>query len=104
MLNKIKIITINVNGIQSNKRINYLENYLLKEKVDIACLQEVGPFIKNFKHPNYNVINNHTTNNLGTAIIVHERLQIESSALDVTNRIIKKSKLKTSLSSMYMDT
>ena len=89
MKNNIIITTINVNGLKNQKKVNYLKNFLEKNNVDIACLQEVGTNIKYFESERYRTIENATKNNLGTAILIKTNLQFKNTQKDSMGRIIK---------------
>ena len=46
MTDKINISTININGLRALRKQNYLNAYIIKNKVDILCIQETH--IENF--------------------------------------------------------
>ena len=37
---ELKIFTLNINGLRSAERINYLKNFIISNSIDILCLQE----------------------------------------------------------------
>jgi len=70
-----KIATININGISSRLKIHMLRNFLMRQDIDIALLQEVtkteSPLIYGYDtHLNVGV------DHRGTAIIVKELLTL----------------------------
>ena len=70
-----KLVTLNINGIASNTLIRMLEDFLWRQDVDFALLQEV-------KHKTIDTIQYYTayvnagTNNRGTAILAKKGLPI----------------------------
>ena len=70
-----KLVTLNINGIASNTRIRMLEDFLWRQDVDFALLQEVKhKTTDTIKH--YTAYGNTGTNNRGTAILAKTGLPI----------------------------
>ena len=84
------IATINIKGAGTQKSIDYLKYFIVKNDIDVACLQEVGKSISSFQHQDYTkIININLNSNCGTAIIYKKNIVIQSQEMDLENRIIK---------------
>jgi len=71
----IKLLTLNINGIQSEIKLNMLEGLLCQQEIDIALLQEVtSNNIQRLR--GYTTHVNEGTEKRGTAIVTREGLSI----------------------------
>jgi exonuclease III len=68
MMQTLKMATLNINGIESDTRMRMLNEFLYKQDVDVALLQEVTHDKFDLIH-GYNVILNIGTEQRGTAIL-----------------------------------
>jgi exonuclease III len=75
MTNIIKLMTLNINGLHSDSKVNILEELLWKHEVDIALLQEITTMKINTLR-DYTTYLNIGTERRGTAIAVKEGIQI----------------------------
>ena len=72
-----KVATLNINGISSAIRIRMLEEFLHKQDIDIALLQEVtNPNLQSIRR--YTAHINQGTEGRGTAILTKEGLSISN--------------------------
>merc|ERR1712071_687594 len=81
------IATINVQGLGTLTKLNYLYNYINNENLDIVCIQEIGRETPIFDTKHYSIILN-KKNQLGTAIIYKNSLTLKESATDDEGRVI----------------
>jgi len=85
----IKITTINVRGLSSLKKKKYLSEFLIDNKIDIACLQEISNSFEDFPDGNYIYVLNRGLTGLGTAIVYRKELKPIETHKDINGRIIK---------------
>ena len=85
----IKISTINLKYDSSQQAIKYLENYVMNNRIDVACMQETGKKMNRIQLNDYTLINNSSSTGRGTAILFHKRLKAIQIEMHPNNRIIK---------------
>jgi exonuclease III len=68
MTHTIKIGTLNVRGISTQKKQNFLWDFINKNHIDVLCLQEISVLEMGPKNPEFEVITN-ANDKRGTAII-----------------------------------
>jgi exonuclease III len=74
-----RIVTLNINGIQSDTRLQML-HLLSGHDVDIVLLQEVStPYLNTV--PRYTEYSNREMEGRGTAILIKDRLQVTNIVL-----------------------
>ena len=73
---ELNIVTLNVCAASSRVKLAALEEFLLKNKVDVAMLQEVA--VSAFAFKQYAELMNPGTQRRGTAILVHSRHEMTS--------------------------
>ena len=91
----LTIATMNCHGqtkLEVPKQL-YIQNFLLTNKIDILLCQEIkieeNSFNQcNFISSNYSIIKNNSSNHYGTAILIHNNLQINEIKFDTAGRII----------------
>ncbi len=87
----VKIITLNINGIKTNTKQDFLNQFLSLNKPDILALQETN--INEFRtlHVGYNIIINNNIENYksGTIIIYKKDLEMTSIEKAEDGRIIR---------------
>jgi exonuclease III len=74
MQNTFKIAILNINGIASSTRIRMLEDFINRQDIDFALLQEVTHANLNFSK--YTAYINEGIDKRGTAILVREGLTL----------------------------
>jgi exonuclease III len=74
MQNTFKIATLNINGIASSTRVRRFEDFITRQGIDFALLQEVTHANLNFSK--YTAYINEGTDKRGTAILVREGLTL----------------------------
>jgi exonuclease III len=87
----VKIITLNINGIKTNTKKEFLNTFISQNKPDILALQETN--INEFRtlHVDYNIIINNNTENYrsGTIIVYKKNLEMISTEKAEDGRIIR---------------
>jgi exonuclease III len=74
MQKTFKIATLNINGIASSTRIRMLEDFLIRQDIDFALLQELTH--RNLNYSKYTAYINEGIEKRGTAILVREGLSL----------------------------
>ena len=85
MLHTYKLATLNINGIETYAKMSMLGDFLKRQYIDIALLQEVTHNDFTTIHE-YNAIINEGTDKRGTAILVKTGLQIQDIKLISSGR------------------
>ena len=87
----MKIITLNINGLKTKTRQDYLNNFITDENPDILSLQETNISETSFLNSNYqSIINENVENRIaGTILIYKKNLNILDHEKSPDGRIIR---------------
>ena len=84
----IRIATINLQGIGTQKKIKYLEQFIKQNKLDIIAIQESAEAISDLNLNGYSIIKG-KKKHFATALIHKNELKVGNIQLDREERIIK---------------
>ena len=88
MTHTMKIGTLNVRGISTQKKQNFLWDFINKHHIDILCLQEVSVLEIGPKNPEFEVTTN-ANEKRGTAIVYKKKLNLKAIHKSSEGRIIR---------------
>ena len=70
----MKIITLNINGLKTKTRQDYLNNFIIDENPDILSLQETNISETSFLNSNYqSIINENVENRIAGTILIYKK-------------------------------
>ena len=88
MTHHMKIGTLNIRGISAQRKQNFLWDFIIQNRLDILCLQEVNVLQMEPKYPEFDVITN-ANDKRGTAIIFKKTLNLKATHKSPEGRVIR---------------
>jgi exonuclease III len=84
----MKIGTLNIRGISTERKQNFLRDFIIQNTLDILCLQEVNVLQMEPKNSKFHVFTN-ANDKRGAAIIFQKTLNLKATHKSPEGRIIR---------------
>lgn len=87
--NHFKIATLNVRGLKTQIRRNFIQKFINDNKINILALQEINIPTLDLINKNLKVLINYNPDGLGTALIYDDWLDLKEHTFSEDGRVIR---------------